>query len=597
MDFNGLKAKVRDGFTKLKVRAVEERDETILAADIFARMVSGRGVTKSEVGFMKSQSLDLAKILGVLGISVLPMSSLVLVGLQKALQKYGLSIFPKKQEIPASLKEYKIFLDDERAVHDVYKDASDFITARSLDEFKRIIRKRGLPTFISFDHDLGADKAGTILPSGYDAAKWLVYDMELDIRGMKYKTHSSNIQTRDQINGLLDNWKRELGDRLRQEVASIIRASLNESDDRRLPLDIEVPQDIWDIQDVFERSGHSLYLVGGCVRDAVMGKKPKDFDLATDAMPDVVKSMMEAAGYKTLSIGASFGIINVVTDTDQYEIATFRSDVGDGRRPDSVNFTDMRTDAQRRDLTINALYYDLGTREVIDMVGGLNDIEQGIIRTVGKASDRFREDKLRILRCIRFAARTGHEVSQDIDATLRQSNSMGDVSAERIRDEFLKGIDSAKSVVRFLSMLDRYGLFQYIFPGAVVSTEFVEERDHAVLIAWLINANGIDKSGSVLQAAKYTSAEVKAVKFLVGLKGLNVQTAYVLKKAESNSGVNPEQMIRFGGYMGMSKRLLQVFINFKLSITGDDLKGKVKPGPEMGAAIRDMETKKFEDML
>lgn len=312
---------------------------------------------------------------------------------------------PKKQEMPTSLKKYRIFLDDERSVHDVYEHASDFITVRSLEEFKNVIRKHGLPTFISFDHDLGSDRNGNILPSGYDAAKWLVYDMELDIRDMGYKTHSSNIQTRDQINGLLDNWKKELNNRLRQEVAGIIRSSLNESNDRRLPLKIEMPQDIRDIESVFRQNGHSLYLVGGCVRDAVMGKKPKDFDLATDAMPDVVKSMMEEAGYKTLSVGASFGIINVVTDDDQYEIASFRSDVGSGRRPDSVNFTDMRTDAQRRDLTINALYYDLRTEEVIDMVGGLNDIENGIIRTVGKASDRFQEDPLRIVRLIRFYSR------------------------------------------------------------------------------------------------------------------------------------------------------------------------------------------------
>jgi tRNA nucleotidyltransferase/poly(A) polymerase len=190
------------------------------------------------------------------------------------------------------------------------------------------------------------------------------------------------------------------------------------------------------------------------------------------------------------------------------------------------------------------------------------------------------------------------EITQEMDAALRScSYLVNTLSAERIRDEFLKGVDSAKSVVKFLEMLERYELFQYIFPNAVVNTSFIEEKDHAVLLAWLLSANGIDKSGAVLQAAKYTSAEVKAVKFLVGLKGLNVQTAYVLKKAEANSGVSAEQMLKFGGYIGMHKRLLAAFVDFRLSITGADLKDKVKQGPEMGAAIRDMETKKFEDML
>lgn len=586
-----------DRLNELKQRAQDEYRETIVAGEILYSMIRRKEATKEEVDFLKRQSIDVLKTMGVLGISIVPMSTIILVGIEKTLKPHGMTLFPKKHDLPKSLMEYRLFLDDERKVEDVYEDPSDFITTRSFEEFKDVIRERGLPTFISFDHDLGADEEGRILPSGYDAAKWLVYDMELDIRGMAYKTHSSNIQTRDQINGLLDNWNKELKNRLQQEVGAIIRSSLNEQEERRLPLIIDVPKDIEAINQVFAENGHSLYLVGGCVRDAVMGKKPKDFDLATDAMPDKVEWMMGKAGYKTLPTGKSFGIINVVTDTDQYEIATFRSDVGDGRRPDSVNFTDMKTDAQRRDLTINALYYDLGTREVIDMVGGLDDIQNGVIRTVGKAEDRFREDRLRILRCIRFAARTGHDVSPDIDAALRQNNSMGDVSAERIRDEFLKGVDSAKSVVRFLEMLDRYELFQHIFPNVVVNTRFIEERNHAVLIAWLLNTNGIDKSGAALQAAKYTAAEVKAVKFLIGLKGLNVQTAYVLKKAQANSGVNEDQMLRFGKYLGIKERILQAFIAFQLTVTGADLEGKVKPGPEMGAAIRDIETKKFDDML
>ena len=541
---------VKESWTQLKKRAGEEYRETIVASEIFIDIIQRKGVTKEESDFLKKQSVDLLKIFGIVGASVIPMSTIMIAGIEGLLKRRGMTILPEQHEMPESLMKYKLFLDDERKVEDVYKDVSDFITVRSVDEFKKVIRQRGLPTFISFDHDLGKNSDGSIAPSGYDAAN-----------------------------------------------ASIIRSSMNEQEDRRLSLNIDVPEDIQAIHDVFVQNGHSLYLVGGCVRDAVMGKKPKDFDLATDAMPDKVEWMMERAGYKTLPTGKSFGIINVITANDQYEIATFRSDVGDGRRPDSVNFTDMRTDAQRRDLTINALYYDLSTREVIDMVGGLKDIEDGVIRTVGKAEDRFREDRLRVLRCIRFAARTGHDVSPDIDATLRQNNEMGDVSAERIRDEFLKGVDSAKSVVRFLEMLDRYGLLQRVFPNALVNTSFIEERDHAVLIAWLLHENGIDKSGVVLQNAKYTSSEVKAVKFLVGLKGLSVGSAYLLKKAQGTSGVTDEQMLRFGRYVGIKNSLLKAFIAFQLTVTGADLVGKVKAGPEMGAAIRDMETKNFENLL
>lgn len=190
------------------------------------------------------------------------------------------------------------------------------------------------------------------------------------------------------------------------------------------------------------------------------------------------------------------------------------------------------------------------------------------------------------------------KITDEVAAAIRSSAHMlSTISHERLRDEFLKGIDSAQSVVKFMSTIDEFGLFQYFFPNATINQSFLEERDHAVLIAWLLNENGVDKSGSVLQSAKYTSSEVKAVKFLVGLKGLSVQTSYILKKAEPNSGVTPEQMMKFGEYVGVNKKLLQTFVRFNLSITGDDLKGKVKPGPEMGSAIRDMEIKKFEDML
>lgn len=318
---------VKESWTQLKKRAGEEYRETIVASEIFIDIIQRKGVTKEESDFLKKQSVDLLKIFGIVGASVIPMSTIMIAGIEGLLKRRGMTILPEQHEMPESLMKYKLFLDDERKVEDVYKDVSDFITVRSVDEFKKVIRQRGLPTFISFDHDLGKNSDGSIAPSGYDAAKWLVYDMGLDIRGMSYKTHSSNIQTRDQINGVLDNWKRELNNRLQQEVASIIRSSMNEQEDRRLSLNIDVPEDIQAIHDVFVQNGHSLYLVGGCVRDAVMGKKPKDFDLATDAMPDKVEWMMERAGYKTLPTGKSFGIINVITANDQYEIATFRGDI------------------------------------------------------------------------------------------------------------------------------------------------------------------------------------------------------------------------------------------------------------------------------
>jgi poly(A) polymerase len=175
--------------------------------------------------------------------------------------------------------------------------------------------------------------------------------------------------------------------------------------EKRVKMDFNLPQDILQIKDVFQKNKFKLYLVGGSVRDFLLGEKPKDFDLATDAVPDKVEEMMSRAGFKTLPTGKAFGVINVFTNQGEYEIATFRSDETKGRNPEVKLGVSIETDAARRDLRINALYYDIETREIIDLVGGLDDLKNGTIQTVGNPQERFEEDPLRILRFFRFFCR------------------------------------------------------------------------------------------------------------------------------------------------------------------------------------------------
>lgn len=192
---------------------------------------------------------------------------------------------------------------------------------------------------------------------------------------------------------------------MKQNIKKILREDFIRED--RIKTDIPVPEDIKKIKDIFVKNGHKLFVVGGAVRDALLGKTPKDWDLATDAVPDKVEAMMKGAGLRTLPTGKAFGVINVFTDDDEFEIATFRGDgeYTDNRRPDSVTFTDIETDAKRRDLTCNALYYDIDTNEVVDLVGGVEDIKNGVVRTVGNPADRFKEDPIRIMRFIRFLSK------------------------------------------------------------------------------------------------------------------------------------------------------------------------------------------------
>ncbi|PYL40378.1 MAG: phosphohydrolase, partial [Verrucomicrobia bacterium] len=147
--------------------------------------------------------------------------------------------------------------------------------------------------------------------------------------------------------------------------------------------------------------GHIAYFAGGCVRDIVRGKTPKDFDIATDAKPEAVQQIFS----RTYAVGAHFGVIVVVENGFQFEVATFRSDdvYVDGRRPSAVRFSSPEEDAKRRDFTINGMFYDPVATEVIDFVGGRADLEARLVRAIGDPAERFKEDRLRMLRAVRFA--------------------------------------------------------------------------------------------------------------------------------------------------------------------------------------------------
>lgn len=177
---------------------------------------------------------------------------------------------------------------------------------------------------------------------------------------------------------------------------------------------------------------------GGCVRDQLLGKQPKDYDVATNATPDEVRNLFGKK--RTLPIGASFGVITVLgpKSTEPIEVATFRRDSGysDGRRPDSVEFTDAREDAIRRDFTINGMFFDPVANQVIDYVGGQNDLEQKIIRAIGNPHERIEEDKLRMLRAIRFASTLGFELEANtLAAVQKHAEEIKVVSGERIGAE------------------------------------------------------------------------------------------------------------------------------------------------------------------
>jgi len=210
-------------------------------------------------------------------------------------------------------------------------------------------------------------------------------------------------------------------------------------------------------------AGHQAYLVGGCVRDILLGREPADYDVATDATPDRVQALFP----HSLAVGAQFGVI-IVSDGDaQVEVATFRSDMGysDGRHPDHVAYTtSAKEDVWRRDFTINALLLDPETRDVLDYVGGRDDLCAGIIRAIGEPAERFREDKLRLVRAVRFAARFHYAIeAATFRAIMKLAPDVGEVSAERLRDELTKLLTEG-AARRAFELLDETRLLAELLP-------------------------------------------------------------------------------------------------------------------------------------
>jgi len=347
----------------------------------------------------------------------------------------------------------------------------------------------------------------------------------------------------------------------------------------------------------------SLFLVGGPVRDFIAGKSIKDYDLATNATPEQTAHILSNAGFKMAEDrsgktgkpldltfnpapiqkgdkkywfvkgrdasqdGKAF-VISAVVDGEEFEIATFRKDakVTDGAA--EVDFVDNpHQDASRRDLTINALYIELTkpdgeNSKLYDPTGkGLHDVKNNAVRTVGKAEDRFQEDKLRVLRAIRFHCRfgSGTTMDPDIEKAIPKFRHMEGVALERIRDEFLKGllhpdVESA----RYISIYKRTGLLEKVFPGVVfdppnsIPIEITDKKDKALALAWLLQHNPIEKVAEALGPSRrmgmeekntgWTAVERRAVLFLLKLKEFNPDQLPEFMKMREGTGLTNQQI-------------------------------------------------------
>lgn len=257
---------------------------------------------------------------------------------------------------------------------------------------------------------------------------------------------------------------------------------------------IKIPSGAEEIINRINEAGYEAYVVGGCVRDSLLGREPNDWDITTSANPYEVKALFR----RTIDTGLKHGTVTILMGDDQYEVTTYRidGDYSDGRHPDNVTYTSLLSDdLKRRDFTINAMAYhpEIG---LVDLFGGESDLEKGIVRAVGCAEDRFSEDALRMMRAIRFAAQLGYEIEKDTYAAITKLGSnLSKISAERIRVEMDK-----------LLMSDNPYMFK-IFYNTKLTSIFMPEFDIAMGTKQQHKHHMYDVGEHILQSLKYTPAD------------------------------------------------------------------------------------------
>jgi len=370
-----------------------------------------------------------------------------------------------------------------------------------------------------------------------------------------------------------------------------------------------IPQSVKDLQLLFKSKGKKLYVVGGAVRDFLTGDKPKDFDLATDALPDEVLEII-GKDYRTNLQGKSFGVVVVYTDDEPegMEIATFREDVSKGRNPEVKLGVGIEQDVIRRDITYNSLFYDLDTKEIVDLVGGKNDLENGITRMVGDPIERFDEDSLRILRSFRFASRYGHPLHKDTEKAIEkrkqlenidpETGEMKRISQERVWEEMKKAFSQAKDYNYYLNFFTKFDMWSEVFPGSVINNELVDSKDFVVVIANLFkleNTDGLERK--LVQDYKIESEVATKVVFLIRLLELTPDTAFDLHKSKLQCHIEDKTILEWFRALGINDPVKIKFVEYKPTTSAQDLMSQGFKGKSLGDEIKRIEIEKFKSMI
>lgn len=394
---------------------------------------------------------------------------------------------------------------------------------------------------------------------------------------------------------------------------------INES--QEMSFTIDLPKEIQILNNAFKQSGYKLYLVGGAVRDVLLGKTPKDYDVTTVAKPEEVVNILNNYEIYNFPKGEAFGVVSAVINGEEFEIATFRSEKydGSGRRPTEVEYSTIEQDSDRRDLTINALYYDIEDKKIIDFHNGINDIENKRVRTVKEPEDRFYEDRLRVMRAIRMKHIIGGDLDEKTKKAILKYNEMPGVSNERIRDEFYSGLKKSKDSKLFLKDLYDFGIMKRMFPKLNLNTNFLDSKNPILVVSFILKNNTSDSIISVLTEMKYNNEEKKAVKFLIDFLNLfsefskinyylidtNNFSKLLSSKDSIKNIITKEDFLKWAKINNLNENIANKFYDFKELKIKDlpEVEDKIISGEipaqskELGLEIKNANFKRFINLI
>ena len=374
--------------------------------------------------------------------------------------------------------------------------------------------------------------------------------------------------------------------------------------------EMPLPKDVIEIAAAYQKAGKGIYVVGGAVRDFKKGVEPKDYDLVTNALPEESKTILKGFNVSDEQ-GKNFGVLRVYTkdEPEGYEIASFRKDIakgrdtkGDDQKVEMGGGVTIEDDVMRRDLTMNALFYDIAKKEIVDLVGGVEDIEKGRISAVGDASQRFLEDRLRIMRVFRFAARTGGVIADKTADAIRKDNRLrevgptDDVSQERIWEEMVKAWKQAKDYGQYLGFFDEFGMWPQVLPGVKISNP-VDSADFAVVIASVLRENPADYlDKKLVQDFRIDKDLAKKVVFLVSLRDFDADSVLDYWRKRQSSGISDETILEWLTKTASERQDLIRFVDWKPTVSSEELISKGFAGKALGMEIKRLEAEKFKQL-